>query len=101
MTIPKFLLLTIAGALCLAATQAPAFPLYLTSLSGSISSTAHYGPTNAATSNKLTTVSVKLADILAVVTNQVRLDTAVSPPADAQIAFDPFTLNLFLTNSTG
>jgi hypothetical protein len=101
MTIKKTLLLTIAGAFCLAATQASAFPLYLTSLSGSIASTAHYGSTNTTTSNALTTVSVKLGDILAVVTNQVFLDTAVSPPTNVMIAFDPFTMTLFLTNSSG
>jgi hypothetical protein len=91
----------VAAALMLGANRASAFPLYLTSLSGTITSTASYGSSNTTTSNKVVTVSVTLAKMLTVVSNQVFLDTAASPPADAKIVFEPVTLELYLTNSSG
>jgi uncharacterized membrane protein YgcG len=94
-------ILAVVGALTLAANKAAAFPLYLTSLGGSISTTAYYGSDNFTTSNKSMTVAMSLSKIVTLVSNNVFLDTGFHPPANAKIAFDPYTLELFMTNSGG
>lgn len=93
--------LAITGAMTLATAKVSAFPLYLTSLNGSISSTANYGSTDSTTSNRASLVSINLSKMLTVVSNQVFLDTGVNPPGDAKIALEPSTLHLYLTNSSG
>lgn len=81
--------------------QANAFPLTLTSLSGVITSTAHYGLDAASTSNTAVRVTVTMPQVLTVLSNEVFLDRGTSAPPDMQIALEPYTGGLFLTNNAG
>src|SRR5438445_638213 len=88
------------GALTFAAAKASAFPLFLTSASGTITATAHYGMTSDTTSNKVEIGSVNLKKILTVVSNEVFIQTSGTntPTADAKIAYDPYLFVTYLTN---
>jgi hypothetical protein len=91
----------VLGAIAFGATKADAFPLYLTSLSGTITYTPHYG-TNADTTTKVARVAtITLKTVRTIVTNQVAVNTGTNVPANARIAFDPFTFTTYLTNGSG
>jgi len=91
----------LAGTMALAASKATAFPLYLTSASGTITYTAYYGATADTTANKAQVAAINLKSIMQLVTNEVNVVTGTNPPADVQIAYDPYTFSLYLTNSSG
>jgi hypothetical protein len=96
----------LAGTLMFAAGRTVAFPLYLTSVSGTIVTTPDYSDISGTnvSSAKMTTVSVNMKTIKAVISNEVYRTTgtpAVVVPADARIAYDPYTGKTFLTNDTG
>ena len=100
----KNLLCSLAiGLAALAASKASAFPIYLTSLSGTITSTADYGSSAETTSNKVTVTAVTLKKVMLVVSNQVYLNSGGTNivPATAKIAYNPANGTTFLTNSTG
>jgi len=96
----------VAGAMAFAASKASAFPLYLQSISGTVTVTTNYStiasnglPIVAQT--KYLTKSFNLKSIYSFVTNVVYQNTGTNVPAKSQIAWDPYTGNVFLTNSSG
>jgi hypothetical protein len=91
----------ILGASIFAAGKASAFPLYLTSASGTISYTPIYNNLSTSNSTHISTVAVNMRSIMTVVSNQVFLNDAVIVPKDAMIAYDPYANVTYLTNSTG
>jgi len=96
------LLLGIAafGVMAFNGNRLAAFPLTLTSATGTITYTHTYGTDATTTSNPGVKVSVNLSHIINVLSNEVFLDLGTHP-TDLRIALDPFTGGLFLTNSAG
>jgi hypothetical protein len=98
----KLLLVALAaGALASLANQASAFPLYLSSLSGTISYTPSYSDISNTNKAAYSKKSVNLKAVMSVVSNTVYLATGTTTPSDARIAFDPITDTTYLTNSSG
>lgn len=91
----------ILGAAVFAAAKASAFPLHLTSASGTISYTPTYSNLSSSNATRMSIVAVNLKRIMTVVSNQVFLNDATIVPKDAVIAYDPFTGSAYLTNTTG
>src|SRR6266481_5436204 len=91
----------ILGASVFASAEASAFPLYLTSASGTISSTPSYSTASNSSVAKISTVTVNLKRLMTVVSNQVFLNDATIVPKDARIAYDTVTRATYLTNTTG
>src|SRR5258708_6445752 len=91
----------VVAAMIFAAGKARAFPLYLTSASGSITATAHFGSSTQTTSNKVESASINLKKLMTLVSNEVSLRIGTNVPVDVRIAFDPFLLTTYLTNSSG
>ncbi len=73
----------ILGASVFAAARASAFPLYLTSASGTISFTPNYSNIQTTNVAKISTVAVNLKRLMTVVSNQVFLNDATIVPKDA------------------
>src|SRR5487761_2502512 len=89
----------IAGVMTLAASKVAAFPLTLTSASGTLNTTAYYGSTSSTTSNKITTASYNLKKLFMVITNQIALNSPTNPlPKDYDLVYDPYTMITYLTN---
>ena len=91
----------VAGAMAFAANKASAFPLKLTSLSGTFTVTPSYSAiadTNKATATKK---SFNLKEVMTVITNQVFLNTGTNPPAGSYVVYDPYLGSTYLTNSDG
>src|SRR5882724_4092304 len=91
----------ILGASVFAAATASAFPLYLTSASGTISSTLSYSAISNSSVAKISTVAVNMKRLMTLVSNVVFLNDATIVPKDAVIAYDPVTRSTYLTNKTG
>ena len=91
----------VAGALAFAASNSSAFPMKLTSVSGTLTVTSNYNALVGATSAKATTVSFNLKRVMTIITNQVFLNTGTNPPAGSYVAVDPYSLKTYLTNSAG
>ena len=91
----------VAAAMIFAAGKASAFPLKLTSLSGSLTVTPSYSALANTNKTKATKVSFTLKDVMMVITNQVFLNTEVTPPAGSYVVYDPFLFITYLTNSSG
>jgi len=101
----------VAGAMAFAASNASAFPLKLTSISGTISATTNYNfllYTNTTGATKAITKAVTMKQILLLVSNVVTVYNAnnsiTNPvPKDAYIAWDPINGSNYgyLTNSAG
>src|SRR5262245_20221752 len=89
------------GILAFAGHRLSAFPLTLTSLSGTITSTHTYGANAVTSSNVALKVAVTLRHVITVLSNEVFLDLGSNPPADMRIALDPYTGGLYLTNNAG
>ena len=97
----KTLLCSLALGLATLATQrASAFPLNLTALSGTITSTASYTNTM---SNKVKVTAVTLKQVLTVVSNEISIRTSGTnaPPAKSRIALDPYLGQIYVTNNNG
>ncbi|MDB6026981.1 MAG: hypothetical protein JWM68_3204 [Verrucomicrobiales bacterium] len=98
----KTLLCSLVTALvALAATDASAFPLYLNSLTGTLTTTAQYGSTADTTSNRVTIATVTLKQAMSVISNTVTTASGTNVPADAKVAYNPYTGITYLTNSSG
>src|SRR6267142_1944342 len=90
----------ILGASVFAIGKASAFPLYLTSASGTISYTPTYNNLSTSNSAHISTVAVSMKTLMTVVSNQVFLNDATIVPKDAMIAYDPYAGAVYLTNTT-
>jgi hypothetical protein len=92
---------TVAGAMAFAASKASAFPLKLTSLSGTFTVTSNY--TAIASTNKATAIkkSFNLKNVMTVITNQVFLNSGTNPPTGSYVVYDPYLSKTYLTNSDG
>src|SRR5262245_41950896 len=77
------------GVLAVTGNQLAAFPLTVTSVSGTITSTHTYGADATTTSNLAAKVSVTLSHVITVLSNEVFLDLGTHP-ADLRIALDPY-----------
>ena len=93
--------MAVFSVLALAGDRLAAFPLTLTSVHGTITSTHTYGTDATTSSNLALKVSVTLRHIITVLSNEVFLDLGTNPPANMRIALDPYTGGLYLTNSSG
>lgn len=93
----------VAGAVAFTASKASAFPLYLKSLSGTITYTTNYDAITNVDSAKYLTKRINLKTLMTLISDTVVLNGYAAPPKDAQIAFNPYTGNdvCYLTNSTG
>jgi hypothetical protein len=94
----------IFGASVFAVGKSSAFPLFLTSASGTISYTPSYSLLSNTNVAKISTVSVSMKNLMTVVSNQVFLSSGTNQlraPKDAMIAFDPYTDISYLTNKSG
>jgi len=91
----------ILGASVFAIGKASAFPLYLSSASGTISYTPTYSNLSTSNATHVSTVAVNLKTIMTVVSNQVFINDATIVPKDAMVAYDPFANSTYLTNTTG
>ncbi len=89
------------GLLVGAETRLAAFPLKLTSVTGTITTTATYGANATTTSNLASKVSVTLNHVITVLSNEVFLDLGTAAPPDMHIVLDPYTGGLYLTNGSG
>src|SRR4051794_24798430 len=91
------------GLLAVAAPKASAFPLNLTALTGTITSTARYGNDAQTTTNRAKVAAINLKQIMTVVSNEISLQTSGTnaPPANSRIAFDPYTSQSYVTNNNG
>lgn len=89
------------GILLCVGNRLAAFPLTLTSITGTITSTAHYGVDATTTSNLASKVSVTLNHVITVLSNEVFLDLGTAAPPDMRIVLDPYTGGLYLTNGSG
>ena len=108
MKLKTFVYSLVIGMLLWTAGTASAFPLYLTSANGTITTTPHYGHDAASTTNHAKVVAVNLKQLLTVVSNEIYLQTSGTnaPPANSRIAFDPYVLSgsshrLYVTNQNG
>jgi hypothetical protein len=103
MTQTKSLLLAVAvGALTFAAVKASAFPLYLTTLSGTVSYTPSYDALSDTNVAKYSTVAVNLKKMMLILSNEVFLTSGgTTVPADARLAVDPYDNATYLTNQSG
>ncbi len=92
----------VAGLVALAAEKASAFPLNLTSLTGTITSTAHYGNSPETTTNKVKVVAITLKQVLTIVSNEIYIRTSGTnaPPAGSRLVFDPVR-GTYVTNNNG
>lgn len=94
----------LAGTALLIASTVSAFPLYLTSASGTISYTPDYAAivgTNADVA-RISTVSVRMTTLLTVISNQLYLNSSSNTfPANAKLVYDPYWNATYLTNSSG
>jgi hypothetical protein len=81
--------------------KAAAFPLYLKSVSGTITYTPSYKSLYNTNVAKLSTVSVNMKTIMTVVSNQVFQMFETNAPAGSVIAFDPYKGTTYLTNKSG
>jgi hypothetical protein len=93
--------LIVFSLLVLTGSRVHAFPLTLTSLSGTITATPHYGIDAASTSNAPSKVTITINQVITVLSNEVFLDLGTSAPPDMRIAMDPYTGGMYLTNTTG
>ena len=92
----------ILAAAVFAAARASAFPLSLTSASGTISYTPTYNNLASSNATKISTVAVNLKTIMTVVSNQVFLNDTTIVPKDAVITYDPYAGgSAYLTNGAG
>jgi hypothetical protein len=91
----------ILGASVFAAAKASAYPLFLTSASGTISYTPTYSNLSSSNATRMSIVAVNLKRLMTVVSNQVFLNDSTIVPKDAVIAYDPFAGATYLTNTTG
>jgi hypothetical protein len=99
----KTLLCLVTGLVALAAGKASAFPLNLTSLSGTITSTSDFTNDPSTTTNKAKVVSINLKQVLTVVSNEVyiRSTNTIVVPAASRIVFDPYIGVTYITNNNG
>lgn len=107
MKLTKILLIaTVAGAIAFAASKASAFPLYLKSLSGTVTVTTNYSTIESnnvpiVDSAKYTVDRFSLKDLYTFITNRVYLNTGTNVPPKTQIAWDPYVSSYpYLTNSS-
>jgi hypothetical protein len=91
----------IVGVVALAAEKTSAFPLTLTSLTGTITSNTNQSTNTAWTTSRAKVVAVTLKQMLTVVSNEVFLQSGTPPPARSFIAFNPFNGQTYLTNTNG
>jgi len=91
------------GLMALVAENVSAFPLTLTSLNGTITSTAYYGTNAASTTNRADVTAFTLKKVLTVVSNEIFIRTSGTnaPPAGSRIVFDPYTQITYITNNNG
>ena len=103
MKLPQSLLsVAVAGTFMLAAGKAPAFPLILQSLNGKLITTAQYGLTAGTTTNDYTIRTFSAKQVMFLITNTVKsINPAVELPTKVALAVDPYTDEVFLTNSEG
>jgi hypothetical protein len=92
---------TVVGAMAFAAGKASAFPLKLTSLSGTFTVTSNYEAIADSDSAKATKKSFSLKEVMTVITNQVFLNTGTNPPAGSYVVYDPYLSSTYLTNTDG
>jgi len=101
-SISTFLLAMVAGALALVPGKTSAFPLLLQSISGRLTTTAYYGATADTTTNRYTVKTFNTRQIMLLITNTVgSIAPDVVLPAKIALAVDPYTYDVFLTNSEG
>ena len=102
MKLKTLLFSLVAGIAALTSGKASAFPLTLTSLNGTITSTSSDGTNTVWTTNRTKVVSVTLKQMLTIVSNEIFLQTSGTnaPPANSRIAFDPAKTNnqIYVTN---
>jgi len=91
----------VAGALAFVASQASAFPLKLTSCSGTLTVTPSYAAIASANSAKPAKASFDLKKVMTIVTNQVFLNSTNLPPNGSYVVNDPYLAQTYLTNSNG
>ena len=97
-----FLFAAVAGTLALAADQALAFPLTLQSLTGKLITTTQYGLTADTTTNDYTVRTSNIRQVMFLITNTVKsINPDVVLPGNVALAVDPYTKDVFLTNSEG
>ncbi len=108
MNLKTYVYSLVTGLLLWTAATVSAFPLYLTSANGTITTTPHYGHDAASTTNHAKVVAVNLKQVLNVISNEIYLQTSGTnaPPANSRIAFDPYVLSpnshrLYVTNQNG
>lgn len=89
------------GASLLVAARVSAFPLYLTSVNGTISYTPSFNNLSTSNTVQLSTAAVNMKTIMGVVSNTAYLTNGVTVPADAMIAYDPYFFATYLTNADG
>ena len=101
MKLKTLLFSLVAGIAALISGKAFAFPLTLTSLNGTITSTAYYGSDAASTTNRAKVLAVTLKQILTIVSNEISLQTSGTnaPPANSRIVFDPASNQIYVTNA--
>jgi len=80
----------------------PGLALALKSVSGKLTTTAFFGTNSSTTANQYTTMSFNTKSLMCLITNTVKsIAPAVNVPKDVCLAVDPYTSNVFLTNSQG
>lgn len=87
----------IAAVALFTSNKAVAFPLTLTSLTGTITSSA------TSSTNRAQTVAVTLKQMFNVISNEISIQTSGTnaPPAKSKIVIDPFTGGVYVTNTNG
>jgi hypothetical protein len=102
MKLTKILLCAaMAGAMAAAANKASAFPLKLTSLSGTLTVTTNYSALSGAEKATVLKKSFTLKNVLTVITNTVFINSGTTPPSGSYVAYEPFTGTTYLTNNNG
>lgn len=92
----------VAWALVVVPGKAPAFPLLLRSLSGKLITTDHYGLVPATTTTNYTVKTFNTKSVMLLITNTVKsIAPSVVLPQKVTLAVEPYTRDVFLTNSDG
>jgi hypothetical protein len=93
---------TVVATMVFATDKASAFPLKLTSLSGTISATPSYSAIESTNKAHYITKSFNLKQVTLLISNSiVQLGMTNIPPANAYFAYNPYNDNTYLTNSSG
>jgi hypothetical protein len=93
--------IAVLGVLVFSGNRLAAFPLTLTSLSGTINTTLNYGANAATTTEPAQRLLVTLSHVMTVLSNDVFATVGTAPPEDMRIVLNPFNYGLYLTNKAG